>query len=138
MLPAHIFCSAKTEAGGGFLNIASLIKKNIMVKKKTATKSKIGIMPLRDRVLVRPLSDEELEGKTASGIIIPETVDKEKPEQGEVIAVGEGEWDDGVLVEPSVKVGDRVMFSRYGYDEIKYESVEYFIIKSENILAVLN
>ena len=138
VLPAHIFCYAKTEAGGGFLNIASLIKKNIMVKKKTATKSRIGIVPLRDRVLVRPLSDEELEGKTASGIIIPETVDKEKPEQGEVIAVGEGGYDDGVLVPPPVSVGDRVVFSRFGYDEVKHEDVEYFIIKSENILAIIN
>lgn len=107
-----------------------------MAKKKSV--SKVGITPLRDRVLVRPLSEEELEGKTASGIIIPETVDKEKPEQGEVIAVGEGEYDDGTLVPMPVKVGDRIVFSKYSYDEIKYKGEEYFIVKSENILAVLN
>lgn len=118
-----------------------------MAKKKTSSKSKVGpkaakaaragITPLRDRVLVRPLSEEELEGKTASGIIIPETVDKEKPEQGEVVAVGEGEYDDGELVPMPVKVGDRVVFSKYGYDEIKHDGEEYFIVKSENILAIL-
>ncbi len=116
-----------------------LVNKNIggMAKKKTS-KSSIGITPLRDRVLVRPLSDEELEGKTASGIIIPETVDKEKPEQGEVVAIGEGEYDDGVLVPMPVKVGDRVVFSKYSYDEVKHNGEEYFIVKSDNILAVLN
>jgi len=107
-----------------------------MAKKKIS--SKIGVVPLRDRVLVRPLTEEELEGKTASGIIIPETVDKEKPEQGEVIAVGEGEYDDGKLIPIPVNVGDRIVFSRYGYDEVKYKGKEYFIIKAENILAVLN
>jgi len=112
-----------------------------MVKRKNTSKARvsgIGITPLRDRVLVRPFSEEELEGKTASGIIIPETVDKEKPEQGEVIAVGEGAYDDGKLIPMPVKVGDRVVFSRYGYDEVKHKGEEYFIIKSENILAVFN
>lgn len=113
--------------GGNVLSVLHMAK-----KKKSS-----GIMPLRDRVLVRPLSEEELEGKTASGIIIPETIDKEKPEQGEVIAVGEGGYDDGTLIPPPVKVGDRVVFSRYGYDEVKYEGEEYFIIKSDNILAVI-
>lgn len=103
---------------------------------KKATK-KVGIIPLADRVLVRPLSEDELGTKTASGIIIPETIDKEKPEQGEVIAVGEGKYDDGKLVKPSVSVGDRVLFSKYGYDEVKHEGDEYFIIKEENILAIL-
>lgn len=105
-----------------------------MVKKSS---KKIGVTPLGNRVLVRPLSQEELEGKTSSGIIIPETVDKEKPEQGEVVAIGEGEYNDGTLVKPQVKVGDRVMFSKYGYDEIEYEGEDYFIIKGSNILAVI-
>ena len=105
-----------------------------MVKKTT---KKVGVVPLADRVLVRPLSEDELGSKTASGIIIPETVDKEKPEQGEVIAVGEGKYDDGKLVKPSVSIGDRVLFSKYGYDEVKHGGEEYFIIKEENILAIL-
>lgn len=96
-----------------------------------------GLWPLGDRVVLRPLASEEMGDKRASGIIIPDTVSKEKPEQGKVVAVGEGRWDDGVLIKPSVKVGDRVVFSRYGYDEIKYAGEEYYILKEENILAIL-
>ncbi|MCI0619740.1 co-chaperone GroES [Candidatus Wolfebacteria bacterium] len=101
------------------------------------SKSAVPVTPLGDRVLVRPLSEEELGVRTASGIIIPETVDREKPEQGKVVAVGEGRYDDGKLVKPSVKVGDRVVFSRYGFDEVKMGGVEYYIIKSENVLAIV-
>lgn len=96
-----------------------------------------GIIPLGDRVLVRPFDPDEMT-TTASGIIIPDTVSKEKPEQGEVIAVGDGKWDDGVRAPMSVKVGDRVMFSKYGYDEIKYEGREYYILREESILAIIN
>lgn len=119
-------------------------KKSALKKKSKSAKvikpiqsAKAGIAPLRDRVVVRPLTDEEAGLKTASGIIIPETVDREKPEQGVIVAVGEGKYDDGVLVKPAVKVGDRVVFSKYGYDEVKIGGEEYFILKEENILAVL-
>ena len=95
------------------------------------------ITPLGDRVLVRPLSAEEVGTRRASGIIIPETVDKERPEQGEVIAVGPGKYDNGDLIPMRVKVGDRVVFSKYGYDEIKLDGEEYFILKEDNILAVI-
>ncbi len=72
-------------------------------------------------MVIRPLSPEEIEGKTTSfGIIIPDTA-KEKPEQGTVVAVGAGKYVDGKLVAPAVKVGDKVMFSKYGFDEIKVE-----------------
>ena len=94
------------------------------------------IKPIGDRVLIKPLSKDD-EKKTTFGIIIPETVDKEKPEQGRVIAVGEGKYEDGKLIAPRVKVGDKVVFSKYGYDEIKVEGEEYFILKEENILAVI-
>ncbi len=99
--------------------------------------AKIKIIPLGDRVLVRPgLADEAK--KTKSGIIIPETVNKERPEQGEVIAVGEGRMtDDGKLIEMRVKVGDRVLFSKYGPDEIKIEDVEYYILREEAVLAIV-
>lgn len=96
-----------------------------------------GVLPLGDRVLVRPLSEEELGVRTTSGIIIPETVDREKPEQGKVVAIGEGRLEDGKLIKPAVKVGDRVVFSRYGYDEVKIAGEEYYIIKSENVLAIV-
>lgn len=111
-------------------------------KKKTrpasvkATTGKIGVMPLGDRVLVKPFDEEEM-SKTASGIIIPDTVSKEKPEQGEVVAVGEGKWVEGKKVPISVKVGDRVVFSKYGYDEVKLSGVEYYVLKEENILAII-
>ena len=99
----------------------------------------IGIVPLNDRVVLRPLSAEEMGTTTASGIIIPDTA-KEKPEQGTVVAVGPGKWnEDGDGRMPvSVSVGDRVMFSKYGFDEIKLKGVTYYVIAESNILAVLN
>jgi len=107
-------------------------------KKSPAKKAiKSGVIPLNDRVLVKPIDAEEA-SKTASGIIIPDTVSKEKPEQGRVVAVGGGRWEDGKRIPISVKVGDKVVFSRYGYDEVKLEGVEYYILKEENILAVLS
>ncbi|HEY4496232.1 MAG TPA: co-chaperone GroES [Candidatus Paceibacterota bacterium] len=95
------------------------------------------IIPLGDRVLIKPIVTDELSQKTDSGIIIPDTVSKEKPEQGKVIAVGEGRYEDGKLVKPRVKEGDRVLFSKYGYDEVKVDDEELFIIKEENILAII-
>jgi len=98
---------------------------------------KLSLKPLGDRVVVMP-SEKEGEKKLASGIIIPETVDKEKPMKGEIIAVGSGKYDDGKRVPMQVKVGDVVLFSRYGYDEVKVDGQEYYILSESNILAVLN
>ncbi|TSC67542.1 MAG: chaperonin GroES [Parcubacteria group bacterium Gr01-1014_73] len=95
------------------------------------------IFPLGDRVLIKPIATDELATKTNSGIIIPDTVSKEKPEQGKVLAVGEGRYEDGKLIKPRVKEGDRVLFSKYGYDEVKVDDEELFIIKEENILAII-
>ncbi len=96
-------------------------------------------MPLGDRVLLKPLTAEERGKKLPSGIIIPDTVDKEKPEQGKIIAVGPGKWneDGDTRVPLSVKVGDTVVFSKYGYDEVKIEGEEYYILSESNILAVI-
>lgn len=95
------------------------------------------IIPLGDRILVKGTL-REAGKKSVSGIIIPETVNKERPEQGRVIAVGNGRVnDDGKLIPLSVKVGDTVIFSKYGPDEIKVDGEEYFIIKEENILALI-
>jgi len=105
-------------------------------KTKTSLREQGKILPLLDRIVLKPLSLEEA-STTASGIIIPDTVSKEKPEQGVVVAVGEGRWDDGKRVPVSVKVGDKVVFSRYGYDEVKLEGEEYYILKEENILAII-
>lgn len=96
------------------------------------------IYPLGDRVLVRPLSPEDLATKSPSGIIIPDTIDKEKPEQGTVIAVGNGRMSDtGDVIPLRVKKGDRILFSKYGYDDVKVEGEEYYILREEQILAVI-
>ncbi len=100
---------------------------------------KAGVIPLGDRVLLKPLSAEERGKKLPSGIIIPDTVDKEKPEQGKILAVGPGKWneDGDARIPLSVKVGDTVVFSKYGYDEVKVDGEEYYIVSENNILAVI-
>ena len=88
------------------------------------------IKPLADRVLIEPVS---IEDKTASGIILPDTADKEKSEQGKVIAVGPGKPKKPM----SVKKGDIVLFAKYGPSEIKIEDKEYLIAKEDDLLAIL-
>jgi len=110
------------------------VKKSVSA---TAPKSSVGVIPMGDRVLVKPLSPEESALATSFGILIPDT-SKEKPEQGTVIAVGPGRrGDDNELIPPTVKVGDRVMFSKYGFDEIKVGGVEYLILPESSILAII-
>jgi len=97
------------------------------------------LKPLSDRVVLEPVSQEE---KTKSGIVLPDTVDKEKPEQGKVIAVGPGRiLADGKRAPMSVKVGDKVVFKKYGPDEVKVDSPagekEYLIVSEEDILAII-
>jgi chaperonin GroES len=100
---------------------------------KTA-KNKLSITPLADRVVVKPLSRDEV---SKSGIIIPDTASREKPERGTVVAVGAGRYDDGSLVPMTVQVGDEVLFSKYGYDEVKIEGTEYLILTEASVLAIL-
>lgn len=107
------------------------------IKDETFVSKGVRVMPLGDRVLIRPFTTEEMSTKTASGIIIPETVDKEKPEQGEVIAVGDGKMVDGNLVKPQVQVGDTVVFSKYGYDDIKVDGKEYYMLREDSLLAII-
>lgn len=96
------------------------------------------IKPLGDRVLVEPVSAENRGAKTKSGIIIPDTIDKEKPEQGIVVAVGTGRiGDDGKVIPMAVKKGQKVIFSKYGPDEIKVNGKEYYILNESSILAVI-
>jgi chaperonin GroES len=92
------------------------------------------IHPLRDQVLIEPLKEEVRRG----GIILPDTVTKERPEQGKVIAVGEGKMVDGKLVKPVVKKGDVVLFTKYGPNMIKIDEKEYLIAKEEDILAIVS
>jgi len=92
------------------------------------------IKPLADRVIVKP--SDTSEDKTAGGIIIPDTA-KEKPQEGAVVAVGPGRIDDlGKVVPMSLKVGDKVLYSKYGGTEIKFEGDTYLIMSESDILAV--
>ncbi|OHA58464.1 MAG: co-chaperone GroES [Candidatus Vogelbacteria bacterium RIFOXYD1_FULL_44_32] len=98
-------------------------------------KNRIKLQPLGDRVLIE--IDKANEKTSASGIIIPDTVGKERPEQGTVIAVGAGRYDDGQIVPLRVKKGDQVIFTKYGPDEIKIDGEEYLIVSESNILAII-
>lgn len=91
------------------------------------------VKPLSDRVVVKPLEAEE---KTASGIVIPDTA-KEKPAQGEVVAVGPGKVDDGKRVPLEVKVGDKVLYSKYSPQEVKIDNEKLLILSESDILAVI-
>ena len=93
------------------------------------------VTPLSDHVLIEPLKQEE---KTKSGILLPETAEKEKPEQGKVIAVGPGKkTEDGTLIPLQVKEGDVVLFTKYGPNEITIDEKEYLIAREEDILAII-
>ncbi len=91
------------------------------------------IKPLGDRVVLRAVDREE---KTVSGIVLPDTA-KEKPQEAEVIAVGPGRYEDGKLVAVDVKVGDRVIFSKYSGTEVKFDGTEYLVVREADILAVV-
>jgi len=92
----------------------------------------IKLQPLGDRILVKPLAKEEV---TKGGIVLPDTV-KEKPQEGEVIAVGTGKRSDkGEVIPMDVKVGDVVLYAKYGGTEIKLEGEEYMILRESDVLA---
>ena len=98
-------------------------------------KNYMHIKPLADHILIEPISQEE---KTKTGIFLPQTAEKDKPEQGKVIAVGPGKMlSSGKRNEMEVKAGDIVLFSKYGPNEIKVENKDYLIAKQEDILAIL-
>lgn len=110
--------------------------KKIQEKNKVSKKA-INIMPLLNRVLIKPFTKEELLKKNSFGIILPDSGSKEKSEQGKVLAIGPGSFDDGKLIPMTVKVGDIVAFSKYGYEDINIDGEDLFLIKEENILAIL-
>ncbi|AGA68704.1 Co-chaperonin GroES [Desulfitobacterium dichloroeliminans LMG P-21439] len=93
----------------------------------------MNIKPLADRVVIKALPMEE---KTKSGIIMPDTA-KEKPQEGEIVAVGPGRVEKGERIALDVKVGDRVIYSKYAGTEVKYDGQEYLILKENDILAVI-
>ncbi len=93
------------------------------------------ITPLGDRVVIEPVSKEE---RTKSGIVLPDTAEKERPEQGKIIAVGPGRMtDDGKLLPINLEKGQIVLFTKYGPNEVKIEGKEYLIAEEKDILAVL-
>lgn len=95
----------------------------------------MNIKPLSDHILIEPVKEEE---KTKSGIFLPETASKERSEEGKVVAVGPGKRNEkGEITPIAVKVGDRVLFSKYGPNEIKVEDKEYLIAKEDDILAII-
>ncbi|MFT7506881.1 MAG: chaperonin GroES [Acidimicrobiales bacterium] len=101
--------------------------------------AEVNITPLADRVVVRALTDQESGNVSVSGIILPESAKKEQAGEGVVVVVGAGKWDeDGEKRIPmDVKAGDRVVYSKYGFDEVKVEDKEYFIVGESSILAVI-
>ncbi|OZG50350.1 co-chaperone GroES [Bombiscardovia coagulans] len=94
----------------------------------------ISLTPLEDKVVIKQAPAET---KTASGLVIPDTA-KEKPQQGEVLAVGPGRRDDkGELIPVEIKVGDKVLYSKYGGTEVTYEGEDYLIVSARDVLAIL-
>lgn len=93
------------------------------------------LVPLADRIVVKPIERQET---TRGGVVLPDTA-KERPQEAEVVAVGAGRLlDNGQRIAPQVKVGDRVVFSKYGGTEIKLEGEEYIILRESDVLAVAN
>ena len=97
------------------------------------TATKVAIKPLEDRIVVQA---DDAESTTASGLVIPDTA-KEKPQEGMVLAVGPGRFEDGTRVPLDVKVGDKVLYSKYGGTEVKYAGEEYLVLSARDVLAVI-
>jgi chaperonin GroES len=94
---------------------------------------KFDLEPLEDRVVVKPGEEEET---TVSGIVIPDTA-KEKPQEGEVVAVGPGRFEEGQRIPMDVKAGDRVLYSKYGGTEVKVAGEEYLVLSARDLLAIV-
>jgi len=93
----------------------------------------MAVRPLHDRVIVKRIAEEE---RSRGGIIIPDTA-KEKPQEGQVIAVGPGKQDDGKVIKPGVKAGDRILFGKYTGTEVVLDGEEHLIMREEDILGVI-
>jgi len=105
----------------------SILKINNYIRRKI-----MNVKPLRDKVLVKPLEEEE---KTKSGIVLPGTA-KEKPQKGKVVAVGSGRIAEDEIIPLEVKEGDTIIYEKYGPTEIKIDNEDYLIIKEDDILAI--
>ncbi|MCD4705054.1 co-chaperone GroES [bacterium] len=95
----------------------------------------MNLQPLFDNIIVKRIEEEE---KTKSGIVLPDTIDKEKPQKGEVIAIGEGKiTDSGNKIDMQVKVGDQVLFRKYSPDEIEMDGEEYLVMTQSDVIAII-
>jgi chaperonin GroES len=117
--PTHAYTDTNPTGGGGTIVV---------------TATKVNIKPLEDRIVVQA---SEAETTTASGIVIPDTA-KEKPQEGTVLAVGPGRFDDnGNRIPLDVQVGDVVLYSKYGGTEVKYAGEEYLVLSARDVLAII-
>jgi chaperonin GroES len=98
-----------------------------------ATATEIKVKPLADRVVVKPIEESE---QMRGGLYIPDTA-KEKPQQGEIVAVGNGKFEDGKRVEMELKVGDKVLYGKYSGTEVTVENEQYLILRESDVLAVI-
>ena len=131
-MPKQIFSVSNSV----FLNYYTYLL-SISNTRRSPKDNNMKIVPLGDRVVLEPV-EKEKGGKRESGLYLPETVNKERPEQGKVVAVGPGKLDDkGKRIPMGVKKGDVVLFTKYGPNEIKVDEKEYLIAREEDILAIL-
>jgi chaperonin GroES len=105
----------------------------VLTEEEERMAKEFSLKPLEDRVVVKPGDEQET---TVSGIVIPDTA-KEKPQEGEVVAVGPGRFEDGARVPLDVKVGDKVLYSKYGGTEVKVSGTEYLVLSARDVLAVV-
>jgi chaperonin GroES len=105
----------------------------VLTEEEERMAKEFSLKPLEDRVVVKPGDEQET---TVSGIVIPDTA-KEKPQEGEVVAVGPGRFEDGARVPLDVKVGDKVLYSKYGGTEVKVAGTEYLVLSARDVLAVV-
>ncbi|MCD6097082.1 co-chaperone GroES [bacterium] len=97
--------------------------------------AKVSLRPLGNHIIVKPIKEDRA---TKAGIVLPDTAEEEKPEKGEVIAVGPGKiLENGKRQTPDLKVGDKIIFKKYSPDEIKVDDVEYLVLEEDDVLAVI-
>jgi len=127
--------TSKQAPTSGGLPVGVLHPEFRQVEKVEVDIVSVNIKPLEDRIVVKPLDAEQT---TASGLVIPDTA-KEKPQEGEVLAIGPGRIDDnGNRVPLDVNVGDKVIYSKYGGTEVKYAGEEYLILSARDVLAIVS
>ena len=125
--------TSKQAPTSGGLPVGVLHPEFRQVEKVEVDIVSVNIKPLEDRIVVKPLDAEQT---TASGLVIPDTA-KEKPQEGEVMAVGPGRFEDGQRIPMDVSVGDTVIYSKYGGTEVKVEGEEYLILSARDVLAIV-